>query len=210
MPELDSKRMTGAQKSPPPPTFPASRPQNCPDPAHCPLKKAEPADRAESEICSSKDVSSADKLISYAGLTVHVYHGKGKEVSAAHLARFGLVVTTYTTLSLQAPSRPPELSKNAGIDTPIDLCTDDSDDDDDDGAAAAAAASAAAGGGAAGKRAAAAARKKKRKRAPPGALFQIAWHRVVLDEAQAIKNPRTLVAHATWSLKVCKSQKENL
>lgn len=33
-----------------------------------------------------------------------------------------------------------------------------------------------------------------------GLLFQIHWHRVVLDEAQSIKNPRTLAAHAAWCL----------
>jgi hypothetical protein len=33
-----------------------------------------------------------------------------------------------------------------------------------------------------------------------GLLFQIHWHRVVLDEAQSIKNPRTLAAHAAWRL----------
>jgi hypothetical protein len=33
-----------------------------------------------------------------------------------------------------------------------------------------------------------------------GALFRIKWHRIVLDEAQSIKNPRTLAAHAAWQL----------
>lgn len=40
----------------------------------------------------------------------------------------------------------------------------------------------------------------KKKQAGP--LFQVRWWRVVLDEAQSIKNPRTLAAHAAWSLKV--------
>lgn len=33
-----------------------------------------------------------------------------------------------------------------------------------------------------------------------GLLFQVKWHRVVLDEAQSIKNPRTLAARAAWRL----------
>jgi hypothetical protein len=33
-----------------------------------------------------------------------------------------------------------------------------------------------------------------------GPLFHVMWHRVVLDEAQSIKNATTLAAHAAWSL----------
>ncbi len=40
------------------------------------------------------------------------------------------------------------------------------------------------------------------KKKSAGPLFQVRWWRVVLDEAQSIKNPRTLAAHAAWSLKV--------
>jgi SNF2 family DNA or RNA helicase len=29
----------------------------------------------------------------------------------------------------------------------------------------------------------------------------VAWQRVVLDEAQSIKNARTLAAHAAWALR---------
>jgi SNF2 family DNA or RNA helicase len=34
-----------------------------------------------------------------------------------------------------------------------------------------------------------------------GPLFRTMWHRVVLDEAQVVKNSRTLAAHAAWALK---------
>lgn len=33
-----------------------------------------------------------------------------------------------------------------------------------------------------------------------GLLFQVHWHRVVLDEAQSIKNTRTLASYGAWCL----------
>ena len=42
------------------------------------------------------------------------------------------------------------------------------------------------------------ARRRKRRRGGP--LFSVLWFRVVLDEAQSIKNSRTLASHASWSL----------
>jgi len=33
-----------------------------------------------------------------------------------------------------------------------------------------------------------------------GPLYRVEWHRVVLDEAQSIKNARTMAAHAAWGL----------
>lgn len=43
---------------------------------------------------------------------------------------------------------------------------------------------------------------RRQERGGGGVLFQVAWHRVVLDEAQSIKNPRTLVSHAAACLHV--------
>ena len=42
---------------------------------------------------------------------------------------------------------------------------------------------------------------KKRRRRRGGPLFSVHWFRVVLDEAQSIKNRRTLASHASWTLK---------
>ena len=37
----------------------------------------------------------------------------------------------------------------------------------------------------------------------PGPLFEVDWHRVILDEAQSIKNAHTLASHASRCLQVC-------
>lgn len=42
---------------------------------------------------------------------------------------------------------------------------------------------------------------KSRKYGDNGLLFQVSWQRVVLDEGQVIKNPRTRVAQAAWALR---------
>ena len=71
---------------------------------------------------------------------MHVYHGKARAESAPDLARFGVVLTTYTTMALEAPSRP-DAKSGASAATPIDLC-DSSSDSDADGAPPARAAAA--------------------------------------------------------------------
>ena len=42
---------------------------------------------------------------------------------------------------------------------------------------------------------------RKPKVGKAGLLFHVEWHRVVLDEAQSIKNAATLASHASWDLK---------
>lgn len=42
---------------------------------------------------------------------------------------------------------------------------------------------------------------KARKYGDNGLLFSVSWQRVVLDEGQVIKNPRTRVAQAAWALR---------
>lgn len=63
---------------------------------------------------------------------MHVYHGKARAETAADLARYGVVLTTYTTMALEAPSSPDAKSGTSAA-TPIDLC-DSSSDSDADGA----------------------------------------------------------------------------
>jgi SNF2 family DNA or RNA helicase len=134
--------------------------------------------------------------------------GKGM-ISAERLSRYDIVLTTYQTMAMEAPAAarpahkqaqqqqlqgslggsslvsPPSLgAQNVAADV-ITLLSDDEEDVPGPSA------------------------KKQRLVEnvikPPvakgGPLFRIRWHRVVLDEAQCIKNPRTLAAHAAWSLK---------
>jgi hypothetical protein len=61
------------------------------------------------------------------------------------------------------------------------------------------------GGGKAGSGGTSGAGKGRKRSATPlnregGPLYGVRWHRVVLDEAQSIKNSRTLAAAACWAL----------
>ncbi|KAL0049899.1 hypothetical protein WJX82_000239 [Trebouxia sp. C0006] len=114
------------------------------------------------------------KVAPPAGMTVYMYHGKGRGVKPQQLARYSCVLTTYTSMGMEAgPRADAKHGTNPG--QPIEL--EDSGNDDD----------AAATGG-------------KGKKKVAGPLFQIHWWRVVLDESQAIKNAGTLVAHAAHCL----------
>ncbi|KAL0027476.1 hypothetical protein WJX77_004115 [Trebouxia sp. C0004] len=114
------------------------------------------------------------KVAPPAGMTVYMYHGKGRGVKPQQLARYSCVLTTYTSMGMEAG---PRSDAKHGINPgqPIEL--DEFGNDDD---------------------AAVTGSKGKKKLAGP--LFQIHWWRVVLDESQAIKNAGTLVAHAAHCL----------
>jgi SNF2 family DNA or RNA helicase len=116
-------------------------------------------------------------------LKTYIYHGKSKGVSSKVLAQYDVVITTYQTLVLEMPETKKPAAKKGGAGSSsvgasafIDLVQDDDE----------------AGG-------------KKRKRDPlldrGGPLFHGTWHRVILDEAQMIKNPKTMASHAAWALK---------
>ncbi|GIM06399.1 hypothetical protein Vretimale_10704 [Volvox reticuliferus] len=131
-----------------------------------------------------------EKVSPTAGLVVHVYHGKDRASSARQLAAMGVVLTTYGTLAQEAPSRDKQavrLGRQGTSNTPINLAADDSGGEESGALAARGK-----GGG------------RPRSKGPTdpagGPLYQIKWRRVVLDEAQSIKNSRTLAAHAAWRL----------
>ncbi|KAF8114175.1 hypothetical protein N665_0040s0030 [Sinapis alba] len=134
------------------------------------------------------------KVTSEANLSVLVYHGSSRTKDPHELAKYDVVVTTYSIVSMEVPKQP---------------LVDDEDEEKDDvhngeGAAA---------GLCPNKK-----RKyppdsqkkgsKKKKRldrasveAQSGPLAKVSWFRVVLDEAQSIKNHKTQVARACWGLR---------
>eukprot|EP00803_Ostreobium_quekettii_P005434 evm.model.scf_1750.1 EVM.evm.TU.scf_1750.1 scf_1750:1711-12758(-) len=127
-----------------------------------------------------------DKVHHAAGLSTHLYYGKDKAKTAKELAQYSVVLTTYGSMVSEAPT----IQKRNGASGvkispgsaayPIDLL-DLSDLEEDPECEAN------------GKR-------RKKRKAAANLLYQVKWLRVVLDEAQVIKSPRTRVAHAAWSL----------
>ena len=118
---------------------------------------------------------------------VYIYHGKNKGVSTKVLASFDVVITTYQTLVIEMPeSKKPQarggrtsVGGGGGGDL-IDLV----EEEEEEGPSVRGL--------------------KKRKREVGergGPMFGVMWHRVVLDEAQMIKNSRTMAAHAAWALR---------
>jgi hypothetical protein len=90
-----------------------------------------------------------------------------------------------------------KIKKQGTAAAPIDLCDfDDSDNPQEEEMPASGAAAVAAGVGAG----EVGGKKKKAKASQGGPLYQVKWHRIVLDEAQSIKNSRTLAANAAWGL----------
>ncbi|MEW5302745.1 MAG: hypothetical protein WDW36_005495 [Sanguina aurantia] len=132
-----------------------------------------------------------DKVNPMRNFTVHTYHGKDKVTRVSELAAFSVVLTTYGTLACEAPSKEKAAvrqKKQGSSATPINLV----DDDDEEGG---------------GRRQAAGegqeAQQRQRGGAVPGQVGTVKWAWVVLDEAQSIKNPRTLASHSAWRLHAC-------
>lgn len=115
------------------------------------------------------------KVSKEARLTYLIYHGSGRTKDPAELAKYDVVLTTYAIVTMEAPKHP--------------------DDKDEEGGGKSKLSS------------------KKRKKQKEGGNSQAAlpellrplgkvwWFRVVLDEAQSIKNYRTQVARACWGLR---------
>ncbi|KAL7211886.1 hypothetical protein ACSBR2_014696 [Camellia fascicularis] len=135
-----------------------------------------------------------NKVTSRANLSVLVYHGSNRTKDPCELAKYDVVVTTYSIVSMEVPKQP----------------LDDKDDDE------------------IGRQEAHVippvgfSSSKKRKYPPSSGkrsardkkgmdnallesaarpLARVGWFRVVLDEAQSIKNHRTQVARACWGLR---------
>lgn len=133
-----------------------------------------------------------NKVTSKASLSVLVYHGSNRTKDPCELAKYDVVLTTYSIVSMEVPKQPcvdeddEEKGKPKDHLLPMGLSPS-----------------------------------KKRKN-PPGSdkkhsdkkgsdsaslesvarpLAKVGWFRVVLDEAQSIKNHRTQVARACWGLR---------
>lgn len=129
------------------------------------------------------------KVTSKANLSVLLYHGSNRTKDPYELAKYDVVLTTYSIVSMEVPKQ--------------SLVDEDDDEkgklEDDTGFSSSR------------KRKCPSSDKKcsKNKKGLDSALFEsaarplakVAWFRVVLDEAQSIKNHRTQVARACWGLR---------
>ncbi|TKY71656.1 ATP-dependent helicase [Spatholobus suberectus] len=126
-----------------------------------------------------------NKVTCKANLSVLVYHGSNRTKDPYELAKYDVVLTTYSIVSMEVPKQP----------------LVDKDDEEkgtyDDHAVPSK------------KRKYPASASKSGKKGLDSAMLEavarplakVAWFRVVLDEAQSIKNHRTQVARACWGLR---------
>ncbi|KAG5653742.1 hypothetical protein H0H81_010999, partial [Sphagnurus paluster] len=107
------------------------------------------------------------------GLQCLIYHGSSKPKRKQDLLKYDIVLTTYSTMALEWPDFENEQKKK--IKTKRKKAQDFIIDDSDEGRA-------------------------KSKKKELGLLFQVEFYRVILDEAQAIRNRRTRTSRAITSL----------
>ncbi|XP_065877305.1 helicase-like transcription factor CHR28 [Euphorbia lathyris] len=135
------------------------------------------------------------KVTSAANLSVLVYHGSNRTKDPYELAKYDVVLTTYSIVSMEVPKQP--------------LVDGDDDDDEIEKAEGDDVASLGLSSGKKRKYPPSYGKKcSKNKKSKDAAresvarpLAKVAWFRVVLDEAQSIKNHRTQVARACWGLR---------
>ncbi|OEL29742.1 Helicase-like transcription factor CHR28, partial [Dichanthelium oligosanthes] len=128
-----------------------------------------------------------NKVTSKANLSFLIYHGSNRTKDPVELTKYDVVLTTYSIVSMEVPKQ----------------SNPDSDDEekgkpDRYGAPVSSSGSK--------KRKPSSSKKTKNKSAaesslPEKPLAKVAWFRVILDEAQSIKNYRTQVARACWGLR---------
>ncbi|KAJ6499605.1 SNF2 superfamily protein [Mycena vitilis] len=109
---------------------------------------------------------------------VLIYHGSNKPKKKSDLLKYDVVLTTYSTMALEWPDYEADMKKKekAKRKKPADdFIATDSDDSGSD-------------------------RPKNKGKKSRGLLFQVDFYRIVLDEAQNIRNKRTRVSRAVTDL----------
>ncbi|XP_042041664.1 helicase-like transcription factor CHR28 isoform X2 [Salvia splendens] len=129
-----------------------------------------------------------NKVTKEADLSVLVYYGSNRTKDPLELAKYDVVVTTYAIVSMEVPKQPV-------VNEHDDIIGSSSYKDYSSG----------------GKRKLPDKKSSKSKKCrgidnellenASGPLAQVGWFRVVLDEAQSIKNHRTQAARACWGLR---------
>lgn len=133
------------------------------------------------------------KVTSKANMSVLVYHGSNRTKDPCELAKYDVVLTTYSIVSMEVPKQP----------------LVDEDDDEKGKGEGDDVASVRLTSGKKRKYPPSSGKKGSRNKKGIDAAFEsvarplakVAWFRVVLDEAQSIKNHRTQVARACWGLR---------
>ncbi|KAL6614383.1 hypothetical protein ACP70R_036653 [Stipagrostis hirtigluma subsp. patula] len=128
-----------------------------------------------------------NKVTSKANLSFLVYHGSNRTKDPIELTKYDVVLTTYSIVSMEVPKQ----------------SNPDSDDEEKGKPDRYGAPESSSGSK---KRKASSSKKTKKGSAaesslPERPLAKVAWFRVILDEAQSIKNYRTQVARACWGLR---------
>lgn len=115
-----------------------------------------------------------NKVVSEAGLSVLVYYGVNRTKDPLELAKYDVVITTYAIVSMEVPKQPLDADD---VETKIKISP------------------------------------TKKRKYPPSSdespkkepsestIGKLRWFRVILDEAQSIKNYKTQAARACWGLR---------
>ncbi|XP_074557589.1 helicase-like transcription factor CHR28 isoform X1 [Curcuma longa] len=123
------------------------------------------------------------KVACSANLSILVYHGSNRTKDAYELAKYDVVLTTYAIVSMEVPKQP--------------LADKDDERGNYDGHMESMVYKK-------GKETLSASRKNVKDgnvKSAARPLARVSWFRVILDEAQSIKNHRTQVARACWGLR---------
>ncbi|KAN0062401.1 hypothetical protein ACQY0O_005284 [Thecaphora frezii] len=134
------------------------------------------------------------------GLKVYVHHGPKRTKTAAELSKHDVVVTTYTTVSSEHANF--LASRDESVKGALGLRYSDEDEDSETNGGSASDSDSEVEGS---PRKKAVSKKKpkapaRKPKASPAPLFEMDWLRVVLDEAQTVKNRNAKVSKACFGL----------